>query len=132
MNAQEFEAAVRELRQLQRRFFNCRKDDPDREKSKILMREKEKEVLIVVESVMAIRPQGKRAESEREQFFLDVVLMLRRQKEWMRQGGGYWQMEPAKVAEKKVDEWLQRWNDEREAEKLRLWEEEQKRQLSLF
>ena len=79
MNAQEFESAVRELRQLQRRFFRCKKDDPDREKAKILMREKEKVVLNVIETVMAIRPRGKQAEGEREQFLLDVAEMLRRQ-----------------------------------------------------
>ncbi len=132
MNAQEFESAVRELRQLQRRFFRCKKDDADRTKALEMMRDKEKEVSGVVETVMAVRPIDKMVESDREQFFLDVVLMLRLQKKWMKQGGGSWQMNPAKEAEKKVDEWLARWKEEREAEKQRWLEEVQKRQLTIF
>lgn len=132
MNAQEFESAVRELRQLQRRFFRCRKDDADRPKALEMMRDKEREVSDVVETVMAVRPIDKMVESDREQFFLDVTLMLRLQKKWMKQGGGSWQMNPAKEAEKKVDEWLARWNEEREAEKQRRLEEVQKRQLTIF
>lgn len=132
MNAQEFESAVRELRQLQRRFFRCKKDDADRPKALEMMREKEKEVSGVVETVMAVRPIDKMVESDREQFFLDVTLMLRLQKKWMKQGGGSWQMNPAKEAEKKVDEWLARWKEEREAEKQRWLEEVQKRQLTIF
>lgn len=132
MNAQEFESAVRELRQLQRRFFRCSKDDADRPKALKMMRDKEKEVSGVVETVMAVRPIDKMVESDREQFFLDVTLMLRLQKKWMKQGGGSWQMNPAKEAEKKVDEWLARWKEEREAEKQRWLEEVQKRQLTIF
>lgn len=132
MNAQEFESAVRELRQLQRRFFNCKKDDPDREKAKVLMREKEKEVLNVVELVMAIRPRGKQVESEREQFFLDVAEMLRKQKEWMKQGGGYWYMNPAKEMEKKNDKQLTKWSDARKEEEKVRRAELLKNQTSLF
>ena len=129
MNAQEFEKAVRELRQSQRRFFNCKKDDPDREKAKLLMREKEKEVLNVVETVMAIRPMGKRAESEREDFFLAVDEMMKKQKAWMKQGGGAWYMNPARDAEKRVDEFLASFDEQRRRQKVY---EEQKRQMSLF
>lgn len=132
MNAQEFESAVRELRQLQRRFFRCKKDDPDREKAKILMREKEKVVLNVIETVMAIRPRGKQAEGEREQFFLDVAEMLRRQKDWMKQGGGHWYMNPAKDAELKVDKQLTKWDERKKEEEKARRAELMKNQTSLF
>lgn len=132
MNAQEFESAVRELRQSQRRFFRCKKDDPDREKAKILMREKEKVVLNVIETVMAIRPRGKQAEGEREQFFLDVAEMLRRQKEWMKQGGGQWYMNPAKDAEKQVDKQLSKWDERKKEEEKTRRAELMKNQTSLF
>lgn len=132
MNAQEFEAAVRELRQLQRRFFRCKKDDPDREKSKMLMREKETVVREVVEKVMAIRPRGKAVESEREQFFLDVAEMLRKQKDWMKQGGGTWYMNPAKEAEKAVDKQLTKWDEQRKEEEKARQAELSKNQTSLF
>lgn len=132
MNAQEFESAVRELRQLQWRFFRCAKDDPDREKAKMLMRDKEKEVLTVIENVMAIRPKGKAAEGEREQFFLDVAEMLRRQKDWMKQGGGQWYMNPAKDAEKQVDKQLTKWDERRKEEEKARRAELMKNQTSLF
>lgn len=132
MNAQEFESAVRELRQSQRRFFRCKKDDPDREKAKILMREKEKVVLNVIETVMAIRPRGKQAEGEREQFFLDVAEMLRRQKDWMKQGGGHWYMNPAKDAELKVDKQLTKWDERKKEEEKARRAELMKNQTSLF
>lgn len=132
MNAQEFESAVRELRQLQRRFFRCKKDDPEREKAKILMREKEKVVLNVIETVMAIRPRGKQAEGEREQFFLDVAEMLRRQKDWMKQGGGHWYMNPAKDAELKVDKQLTKWDERKKEEEKARRAELMKNQTSLF
>ena len=132
MNAIEFEAAVRELRQVQRRFFRCKKDDPDREKSKMLMREKETEVREVVEKVMVIRPRGKKVENEREQFFLDVAEMLRKQKEWMMQGGGHWYMNPAKDAESTVDKQLTKWDERRKEEEKTRQAELLKNQTSLF
>lgn len=132
MNAQEFETAVRELRQVQRRFFRCKKDDPDREKSKMLMREKETEVREVVERVMAIRPRGKRVDNEREQFFLDVAEMLSRQKEWMKQGGGQWYMNPAKDTELKVDKQLTKWDERKKEEEKARRAELMKNQTSLF
>lgn len=132
MNAIEFEAAVRELRQVQRRFFRCKKDDPDREKSKMLMCEKETEVREVVEKVMAIRPKGKKVENEREQFFLDVAEMLRKQKEWMMQGGGRWYMNPAKDAESTVDKQLTKWDERRKEEEKARQAELLKNQTSLF
>lgn len=132
MNAQEFETAVRELRQVQRRFFRCKKDDPDREKSKMLMREKETEVREVVEKVMAIRPKGKKVENEREQFFLDVAEMLRKQKEWMMQGGGRWYMNPARDAEQKVDKQLVKWDEKKKEEEKARRAELMKNQTSLF
>lgn len=132
MNPLEFEKAVREMRRRQRRFFRCKKDDPDREKSKMLMREKEKVVLNVIETVMAIRPRGKQAESEREQFFLDVAEMLRKQKEWMMQGGGRWYMNPAKDAESTVDKQLTKWDERRKEEEKARQAELLKNQTSLF
>lgn len=132
MNAQEFEDAVREMRRAQRRFFHLKKDDPDRENSKRIMREREKVVLDVTQIVMAIRPKNKRVENEREQFFLDVVEMLRRQKTWMMQGGGSWMMNPAREKEKVVDLQMQKWDDiRREEERIRR-EEIQKKQLTIF
>ena len=113
MNALEFEKEVRELRHRQRAFFHYRKDDPSREKAKMLMREKESVVREVVEKVMAIRPRGKRVDNEREQFFLDVAEMLRKQKEWMMQGGGSWMMNPAREMEAKVDRQLAAWDEQR-------------------
>lgn len=132
MKPNEFEYKVRELRQRQRRFFNCRKDDPDRKKALELMRETEKELREVIEPVMAIRERGKSSESPRESFFLDVAEMMKRQREWAKNGGGSWQMNPAKEYEKKVDEWLRKWDEEANLEKTRKREEEAKRQTKLF
>lgn len=98
----------------------------------MLMRDKEKEVLTVIENVMAIRPKGKTAEGEREQFFLDVAVMLRRQKEWMKQGGGQWYMNPAKDAEKQVDKQLTKWDERKKEEEKARRAELMKNQTSLF
>lgn len=132
MNALEFEKEVRELRHRQRAFFHYRKDDPSREKAKMLMREKESVVREVVEKVMAIRPRGKRVDNEREQFFLDVAEMLRKQKEWMMQGGGSWMMNPAREMEAKVDRQLAAWDEQRKKEKKDRQAELLKKQTSLF
>lgn len=92
MNAQEFEQAVRELRSRQRRFFHCKKDDPDRPKALEQVKEQEKVLLAVIEPVMALRPAHKTIESDRERFFLSVEFMLRKQREWIMSGGGSWSM----------------------------------------
>ena len=132
MNAQEFEQAVRELRKRQKRYFACRKDSPDKEQCKLLMREQETEVREVVEKVMAIRPRGKRVDNEREQFFLDVAEMLRKQKEWMMQGGGSWMMNPAREMEANVDRQLAAWDKQRKEEEKARQAELLKNQTSLF
>lgn len=132
MNKETFEKEVRELRIRQRRFFRCSKNDPDREKAKELMREQEGKVREEVEFVMMVRPKGKPSSGEREDFFLAVAEMMKKQKEWMQQGGGMWYMNPAKDAENKVDKYLRRFDDEREAERQRKMAEEQKRQMVLF
>lgn len=132
MDKETFEKEVRELRYRQRRFFRCRKDDADRPKALDLMREQEAKVREEVEFVMMIRPKGKKAESKREQFFLDVADMMAKQKEWMKQGGGHWYMNPARDLEKKVDDQLREWDEEKKAERQRKAEEEAKRQTSLF
>lgn len=97
------------------------------------MREQEKEVLNVIETVMAIRPKGKKAEGEREQFFLDVAEMLRKQKEWMKQGGGQWYMNPAKEVELTVDKQLTKWDERKKEEEEKARRVElMKQQTSLF
>lgn len=132
MNKVEFEEAVKELRYRQRRFFNCKKDDPDRQKALEMMREQEIILRNEIDFVLAVRPRNKAVESDREQFFLDVAEMMRKQREWAKQGGGSWYMNPAREAEKKVDAMLTKWNEEREAERRRKMEEEAKRQMKLF
>lgn len=132
MNKVEFEEAVKELRYRQRRFFNCKKDDPDRQKALEVMREQEIILRNEIDFVLAVRPRNKAIESDREQFFLDVAEMMRKQREWAKQGGGSWYMNPAREAEKKVDAMLTKWNEEREAERRRKMEEEAKRQMKLF
>lgn len=132
MNKVEFEEAVKELRYRQRRFFNCKKDDPDRQKALEMMREQEIILRNEIDFVLAVRPRNKAIESDREQFFLDVAEMMRKQREWAKQGGGSWYMNPAREAEKKVDAMLTKWNEEREAERRRKMEEETKRQMKLF
>lgn len=132
MNAIEFEKEVRKMRQLQRRFFAYRKDNPDRPHAKEMMREQEKVVREVVEKVMAIRPRGKRVDNEREQFFLDVAEMLRKQKEWMMQGGGSWMMNPAREMEANVDRQLAEWDKQRKEEEKARQAELLKNQTSLF
>lgn len=132
MNKVEFEEAVKELRYRQRRFFNCKKDDPDRQKALEMMREQEIILRNEIDFVLAVRPRNKAVESDREQFFLDVAEMMRKQREWAKQGGGSWYMNPAREAEKKVDAMLTKWNEEREAERRRKMEEESKRQMKLF
>ena len=98
----------------------------------MLMREKETVVREVVEKVMAIRPRGKRVDNEREQFFLDVAEMLRKQKEWMMLGGGCWYMNPAKDAESTVDKQLTKWDERRKEEEKARQAELLKNQTSLF
>lgn len=132
MNATEFETAVRELRYRQRHFFRCKKDDPNRPKAKELMKEQEKIVGEVVDAVITRRPKDKPVQSDREQFFLNVAEMLRRQKEWMRQGGGSCYMNPSKEAEKKVDAQLSVWDEERKRQHQLRQEEERRKQTSLF
>ena len=129
MNAQEFEQAVRELRARQRRFFHCRKDDPDRPRALEQVREQERVLLEVIEPVMALRPKNKTVESDRERFFLSVEFMLRKQREWMMNGGGSYAMNPAREAEKVVDEQLRQWAEERKEEQRR---QAEANQTSLF
>lgn len=128
----EFEEAVRELRRRQKRFFNCKKDDPDKEKAKELMREQEHLVWPVVDAVMSQRPPSKRIENEREEFFLVVVDMIRKQREWMKQGGGSYSMYSAHEAERLVDKWLAKFDEEQREEKRRKMEEEKAKQPTLF
>lgn len=131
MNALEFEKEVRELRRRQRAFFHYRKDDPSREKAKLYMREQEDKLSSVIEPVMAMRT-SREAHGEREQFFLLVVEMMNKQREWAKQGGGTWYMNPAREAEHTVDKWLQKWDEKAAEEKRRAMEEEKKKQLQLF
>ena len=98
----------------------------------MLMSEKETVVRDVVEKVMAVRPLGKRAESKREQFFLDVAEMLRKQKDWMKQGGGRWYMNPAKDAESRVDKQISEWDEQRKEEEKARQAELMKNQTLLF
>lgn len=132
MNANDFEKAVRELRYRQRRFFGCRKDSPDRPKALQLMREQEAVVHKEVDHVMRLRPKNKRVENEREEFFLAVADMMAKQREWARQGGGSWQMNPAREAERTVDRWLAKFDDQHKEEERRKQEELMKRQTKLF
>jgi hypothetical protein len=131
MNALEFEKEVRELRRRQRAFFHYRKDDPSREKALQHMREQEELLRNVIEPVMAIRT-SKESHGEREQFFLLVAEMMKKQREWARQGGGSWYMNPARDAEHTVDKWLAKWDEQKAEEKRRAMEEERKKQLELF
>lgn len=132
MNPQEFETEVRKLRQLQRRFFSLRKDDQDRGRILEMVREQEKLVGEVVDIVMARRPTNKKPDNEREAFFLDVTEMLRRQRSWMKYGGSGYMMYPAHEQEKKVDNQLQSWNEQRKEERKKRIEQELKKQTSLF
>lgn len=133
MNQQEFETAVRELRQLQRRFFHTKKDDPDRQQILEPMRQKEKEVFTVCENVMAIRPNDQTPRSDREVFFLAVVKMMRYQHEWKKQGGGNNHlMFMAKEAEKVVDQQLCNWDELKKKQEAAKREEMLKNQTSLF
>ena len=131
MNAKEFEDAVRELRMRQKRFFRCRKDDPDKEKSKMMMRDQENKLFPYIEEVLAARPSGE-AKSEREQFFLLVADMMKKQREWKKQGGGSWAMYIAKDAEKMVDKWLAKWDEQIAEEKRQALEAEKAKQTRLF
>ena len=132
MKSDEFEKEVRELRYRQRRFFRCRKDDPDRPKALQLMRDQENLLRPYIEKVMQSRPPHRRPESRREEFFLAVNDMLRQQLEWAKRGGGSWQMNPAKDAEKKVDVFLAEFDEERKAAKQREIEAERAKQTKLF
>jgi len=132
MKSDEFEKEVRELRYRQRRFFRCRKDDPDRQKALQLMRDQENLLRPYIEKVMQSRPPRRRPESRREEFFLAVNDMLRQQLEWAKRGGGSWQMNPAKEAEKKVDVFLAEFDEERKAAKQREIEAERAKQTKLF
>ena len=132
MNKETFEKEVCELRRRQRAFFNFRKDDPNREKAKERMREQEALIREEVEFVLMIRPKGKPSRGEREDFFLAVAEMMSKQREWMKQGGGSWYMNPARDAEKKVDTFLMRWDEQRKEEKRRAMEAEMAKQTTLF
>jgi len=132
MKSDEFEKEVRELRYRQRRFFRCRRDDPDRPKALQLMRDQEQLLRPYVEQVMRIRPPRRRPESRREVFFLAVAEMLRQQLEWAKSGGGSWQLNPARDAEKSVDRFLAEFEEERKADKRRETEAAMARQQRLF
>ena len=132
MTPQEFEQAVRELRRRQRLFFNCRTDNPDKEKALQLMRQQERIVWPVVDAALAQRPANRRAENQSEEFFLLVADMIKKQRQWAHQGGGSWSMYSASEAEKTVDTWLSRFDEEKAAAKRRLIEAEQAKQTSLF
>ena len=106
MKHSEFRATVDELRRRQKRFFNCRKDSPDKPKAKELMQQQERIVFGEVDRVMAVRPKNKQAESEAEEFFLLVAKMVDEQRKWMKLGGGWMSGSDARTAEKAVDEWL--------------------------
>ena len=132
MNAQEFEEAVRELRKRQKRYFACRKDSPDKERCKQMMRQQEKLVGEVVDIIMATQPRYSKPVGERKAFFLDVAEMLRLQKVWIRSGGGGWMATPARELEAKVDKQLNIWDEQRKVEQEKKADEERKRQLKLF
>lgn len=133
MKPKEFEDAVRELRQRQRRYFRCRKDDPDKPKALELMRETERIIHNEVEMVRLIRPKNRAAANKREEFFLAVALMMDHQKEWMKSGGGNnWASMTAREAEKAVDKFLADFDEERRLEEQRRIEEIKKRQLTMF
>lgn len=132
MNKETFEKEVRELRRRQKAFFHFRKDNPNREKAKERMKEQEAVIREEVEFMLMIRPKGKPSSGEREDFFLAVAEMMTKQREWMKQGGGSWYMNPARDAEKKVDTFLMRWDEQLKEEKSRAMEAEKARQTSLF
>ena len=132
MTPQEFEEAVRELRRRQKRFFRCRKEDPDRETAKRLMREQEQLLWPTIKIGMANRSQGRNFKNKREEFFAVVVDMMKKQHEWMKQGGGTGFMYAAHEAEKMVDKWLAKYDEENAAEKRRRIEQIQAKQPKLF
>ena len=131
MTPQEFEENVRELRRRQRRFFRCRKDDPDREKALQLMREAEKPLRQVLDANRRFCHPGN-PKSKREEFFIVVDDMMQKQEQWMKQGGGSGFMYAAHEAEKMVDKWLTKYEEDKAAEKRRAIEEIQKQQPTLF
>lgn len=131
MTPQEFEDNVRELRRRQRRFFRCRKDDPDREKALQLMREAEKPLRQVLDANRRFANPGN-PKSKREEFFIVVDDMMQKQEQWMKQGGGSGFMYAAHEAEKMVDKWLTKYEEDKAAEKRRAIEEIQKQQPTLF
>lgn len=131
MTPQEFENAVRELRQRQRRFFRCRKDDPDREMALGLMRETEKTVRQVLDANRRYCHPGN-PKSKREEFFMVVDDMVQKQTAWMRQGGGSGFMYAAHEAEKMVDKWLKGYDDEHREEERRRQKAIEEMQPKLF
>lgn len=131
MTPQEFEENVRELRRRQKRFFRCRKDDPDREKALQLMREVEKPMRQVLDANRRFCHPGN-PKSKREEFFIVVDDMMRKQEQWMKQGGGSGFMYAAHEAEKMCDKWLAKFDEEHREEKRRAAEEERAKQPTLF
>lgn len=132
MKAEEFEDAVREMRRRQKRYFACRKDSPDKDNSKRLMREQEGVVGDVIKTVIAVRPKQCTNPGIREIFFLKVAKMMEAQRNFRQNGGETnGMMHPAK-AEREVDTMLAEWDEQRKVETERRNEEEKKRQLKLF
>lgn len=70
--------------------------------------------------------------SKREEFFIVVDDMMQKQEQWMKQGGGSGFMYAAHEAEKMVDKWLTKYEEDKAAEKRRAIEEIQKQQPTLF
>ena len=133
MKAEEFEDAVREMRRRQKRYFACRKDSPDKDNSKRLMREQEGVVGDVIKTVIAVRPKQCTNPGIREIFFLKVAKMMDLQREWMKYGGGTnWVYSAVREAEKEVDAMLANWENQRKVEQEKKTDEERKRQLKLF
>ena len=133
MNAQEFEEEVRELRVRQKLYYRIAKGSPDKEKFKEMMKAQEKHIIPYIEAVMAMRPAGKKPESEREAFFLTVYEMIERQRDGRSMSGGNWAaIYAAKDLEKEVDEQLARWEEKRAAERRREEEAAMAMQQKLF
>ena len=131
MTQQEFENAVRELRQRQKRFFRCRKDDPDREIAIKLMRETEKVLRRVLDANRPYCHPGN-PKSKREEFFMVVDEMMQKQEIWMRNGGGSGYRYPAQEAEKMVDKWLNGFTEEHRKEEHRRKKQIEEMQPKLF
>ena len=127
MNAEEFEKLVIECRQAQKLYFRTAKADPKKASALDRMKKAEKPIISEIRLIIKCRCKDNSKQNRREAFFLDVANMFDIQQQWMKYKYNDLQ-EKSIVAERKVDDWLTEFRNDREQQRR---EEAERQQLKL-